>query len=245
MHRGYIKLWRKMQDDDLWNAEKFTRGQAWVDLIMLANHKPQTIIIRGIATKIRRGQLAYSELSLSTRWKWSRGKTRRFLQLLESQNEQKIVQQKNNVTSLITIKNYERYQEIEQQAVHQTDTKQDNKRYTNNNDKNDKNVKNKEKIQKKKVYLPKNFQFTQPLKNYAMAHNIDPIKLNSFFEHFCDKARAKGYQYKDWDAAFRNFVRQAPEYSKQFLKTKQEPKLYLTDEEKLDRYRRQKGIKND
>lgn len=40
MYRGYVKLWRRLKDSDLWLSEKFTRGQAWADLVMLANHKP-------------------------------------------------------------------------------------------------------------------------------------------------------------------------------------------------------------
>ena len=136
MYQGYIKLWRKIQDSDLWKEEKFTRGQAWVDLIMLANHKPGHIRIRGIKINIDRGQLAYSELSLSKRWRWSRGKTRRFLKELSSNPVQQITQQTNNLTSLISIINYSQYQGTGQQTVQQTDTKQDTKRYTNKNDKN-------------------------------------------------------------------------------------------------------------
>ncbi|KKM27895.1 hypothetical protein LCGC14_1570130 [marine sediment metagenome] len=48
MHRGYIKLWRKLQNSSLWLDEKFTRGQAWVDLICLANHKNGYIRKRGV-----------------------------------------------------------------------------------------------------------------------------------------------------------------------------------------------------
>ena len=31
-------LHAKLQDNPLWTCEAFTRGQAWVDLILLANH---------------------------------------------------------------------------------------------------------------------------------------------------------------------------------------------------------------
>ena len=142
MYRGYIKLWRRLSDSNLWLQEKFTRGQAWIDLIMLANHKLGYIRIRGIKVEIDRGQLAYSELTLAERWKWSRGKVRRFLKELEANPVQQIVQQKNNLTSLITIINYDQYQNMVQQTGHQTVQQTDTKRYTNKNDKNVKNIKN-------------------------------------------------------------------------------------------------------
>ena len=135
MYRGYIKLWRRIQDNAIWVEEKFTRGQAWVDLLLLANHKTRTIRIRGCPIIINRGQLAYSQVSLAKRWKWSRGKVRRFLSELSKNPAQQIVQQSSNVTSIISIINYDQYQEQDSKQ----DTKQYSKRYTNNNVKNVKN----------------------------------------------------------------------------------------------------------
>ena len=34
MSKGWIKLHRSMFDNDLWTAEPFTKGQAWIDLIV-------------------------------------------------------------------------------------------------------------------------------------------------------------------------------------------------------------------
>ena len=39
MNQGWIKLHRTLQDNKLWYSEPLTKGQAWVDLILLANHK--------------------------------------------------------------------------------------------------------------------------------------------------------------------------------------------------------------
>ena len=91
--KGYVKIWRSLQDSDFWLKEKFTRAQAWVDLIMLANHKQGFIRKRGIRINLRRGDVGYSVRELSNRWKWSRGKTLRFLSELCSENEQKMLPQ--------------------------------------------------------------------------------------------------------------------------------------------------------
>ena len=36
---GWIKLHRELLLHDLWKYKPFSKGQAWIDLLMLANHK--------------------------------------------------------------------------------------------------------------------------------------------------------------------------------------------------------------
>ncbi|MFA6010347.1 MAG: hypothetical protein WC799_10235 [Desulfobacteraceae bacterium] len=109
---GWIKLHRKLKDSPEWLAEPFTKGQAWVDLLLLANHKPGTITKRGIQIEVKRGQVGYSEISLAERWGWSRGKVRRFIRemILVQQIEQQTVQQNSRLSSLISLINYDVYQ---------------------------------------------------------------------------------------------------------------------------------------
>ena len=143
MTDGWIKIHRQIQHNDIWTNEPFSRGQAWVDLILLANHKDGFIYVRGNKIDVKRGQVAWSQKRLSERWQWSRGKVARFLQDLE--NEGQIEQHKNFVTSLLTITKYSEYQKTDskrtadraadgQQTEQQTDT--------NKNVKNEKNEKN-------------------------------------------------------------------------------------------------------
>lgn len=108
---GWIKIHRKLSDNPLWTCEPFTRGQAWVDLIMLASFDDVFFFVRGIQVSQKRGQVCWSEANLADRWKWSRTKLRKFLNDLEK--ERQIIQQKNNVIQIITIVNYEEYQEKE------------------------------------------------------------------------------------------------------------------------------------
>lgn len=140
---GWISLHRSIQDNDLWLAEPFTWAQAWIDLLLNANHKPGSFWVRRVEVKLERGQLGWSEITMSERWKWSRGKVRRYLGMLETRGM--IVQQKTQLTSVITICNYDTYQDSNnpespkavQQTEHQTVHQTDNRQYTNNNDNND------------------------------------------------------------------------------------------------------------
>jgi len=93
---GWIKLHRKLQSNPIWLSEPFTRGQAWVDLILLANHSKGFLRARGVRVDVERGQIGMSHVKLSERWTWSRGKVKRFLNELEM--DQQIVQQNNNIT---------------------------------------------------------------------------------------------------------------------------------------------------
>ena len=124
---GWIKLHRKLGDQYLWTAEPFTRGQAWVDLVMLASYETSFFYIRGNRVDVQRGQLAWSERKLSFRWKWSRTKIKNFLKDLEK--ELQISQQKTQLISIITIINYEEYQQKEPQNIPQKDHRKTTERH--------------------------------------------------------------------------------------------------------------------
>ncbi|MBN2395371.1 MAG: hypothetical protein JXC36_02785 [Candidatus Atribacteria bacterium] len=114
---GYFFVNRDLQFNWLWQIKPFSPGQAWIDLILIANFAPGKIYVRGIEVIIERGQVGWSEVKLADRWGWSRSKLRTFLNRLEK--EQQIVQQKNNVTNCITIVNYDKYQLTGQQNIQQ------------------------------------------------------------------------------------------------------------------------------
>jgi len=105
---GWIKLHRQLSENPIWLAEPFSRGQAWVDLILLANHKDSFYYKRGIRIDVKRGQLAWPIDKLAERWKWSRGKVERYLNDLETMKQ--ISKQNSNVITCISIDNYNKYQ---------------------------------------------------------------------------------------------------------------------------------------
>lgn len=110
MHRGYIKLWRSSVDNPMYFSEPFTRWQAWNDLLLMANHKPRDVRIRGILIHLSCGELLGGDDFLAQRWKWSRGKVRRFMSELSEKTVHQIVQRKSNVITVISIVNWDSYQ---------------------------------------------------------------------------------------------------------------------------------------
>lgn len=139
MDNGWIKLHRKISDNPIWKAEPFSRGQAWVDLILLANHKDGVIFVRDHRIEIARGDVGYSQNALSSRWKWSRTKVVNFLKMLEI--EQQIKQLKSHSYTVIRLINYDDYQqEKQQESIRKATEKQ--QKDTNKKGKNEKNEKN-------------------------------------------------------------------------------------------------------
>jgi hypothetical protein len=150
-NKGWIKLHRSIIDNVHYFSEPFTRMQAWIDLLLIANHKEGYLFIRGNKVVVGRGQIGTSSRSLAKRWMWSRGKVERFLNDLE--NEGQIEPLKTNLITLLSICNYDLYQyiepQIEPQTEPQTGHRQDHKQNhrqghnkKNKNEKNDKNEKN-------------------------------------------------------------------------------------------------------
>lgn len=137
---GWIKIHRKIMDNPLYLSEPFTRMQAWIDLLLLANHKEGFFYVRGNKVVVGRGQVGTSSRTLASRWQWSRGKVERFLKDLENDNQ--IEPQKNNVITLISICNYDDYQNTEPQTEPQTSHRQTTDEPQTDRNKNDKKEKN-------------------------------------------------------------------------------------------------------
>lgn len=125
---GWIRIHRKIEQWPLYLSEPFTKTQAWIDMLIISQHHQSSLNIRGNIVVIKRGEIAWSEDNLAERWKWSRGKVRRFLNWLET--EQQIIQHKSAILSKISIVKYEQYQQDDttddttdgQQTIQQTDT---------------------------------------------------------------------------------------------------------------------------
>ena len=135
---GWIKLYRSSFDNKLYFEEPFTRYQAWIDLLLLANHKDNFFMKRGTVVKVPRGTVGYSMKELAKRWKWSINKVSRFIKILESEHIQQVKSQKNNVTTLISIVNYEWYQSGESANEYSNGNQANPQTETNKNVKNDK-----------------------------------------------------------------------------------------------------------
>lgn len=106
---GYIALFRSLQNHWIYpNDREFTEYEAWIDLILEANHKSKSVRVKNQILECKRGQSIRSLKNWADRWQWSKSKTYRFLELLESDGMIETVSE--TVTTRITICNYDTYQ---------------------------------------------------------------------------------------------------------------------------------------
>jgi len=119
----WLKLHRSIEENEFWFGERFTKAQAWIDLLLLATYKPRTVFIRGVEIKLQPGDLCYSQLSLAQRWKWNRKTVSTFLSML-SQREMLDIKI-SRITTVISIRNWSKYQSNGQQSGQQKDNRTD------------------------------------------------------------------------------------------------------------------------
>lgn len=156
MDRGYLKLWRKSLDSEVFASESLWK--LWCCCLMLANHKEKYFSVDGVISpvKVGPGQFVTGRFSIHkimypkkskknpnplTVWRW--------LQSLENSGNLNI--KTNNKYSLITIMNWDSYQVDENgnehafvQQMNNNCTTDEQQMNTNKNVKNDKNDKKKD-----------------------------------------------------------------------------------------------------
>ena len=140
--QGWISLNRKIQNNWLWEDKPFSKGQAWIDILLLINHKDNKVLFREELIEVKRGERITSQVKLAKRWGWSRGKVKHFLNLLE--NDGMLIIKTDKRKTVLKVVNYNSYQENdltkrqqnEQQTRnrtsnrHATDTQQTSNRLT-------------------------------------------------------------------------------------------------------------------
>ena len=64
---GWVKLHRSIIENWTWSDKPFSKGQAWMDLIIMANHKDNKFPLGNEIVTVERGSLITSELKLMER----------------------------------------------------------------------------------------------------------------------------------------------------------------------------------
>lgn len=191
--KGYIIIKRELFDHWIWDEKPFSKGQAWIDMIRLANFSSKKFIIGAEAIPVPRGSFFTSIKHLSDRWGWSRKKTILFLTLLE--NEKMATTKGLSKGTLVTIVNYAKYQSLGQAKDTTKDTTR-GKRGDNEGTQLNKDNKRKE----REFFLTPT---AREIKKYFSQNDYrsDP-------EEFFDYYESKGWKgIEDWEAAARRWER--------------------------------------
>jgi len=121
MRGGWVKVYRQLRDHWLWKRERFTWGQAWIDLLLRAAHKDRKVRQGNQLVTEKRGQVLVSQRQLVSQWGWARNTIAHFLRVLNSDEmlSHEVSHGPEGGYTLITILNYERYQGSDEEGDEQ------------------------------------------------------------------------------------------------------------------------------
>lgn len=123
---GWISVSRDIQNHWLWKEKrKYSKFEAWISILLKANYKDTDLIIGKQKVELKRGSFLTSELKFCEEWRWSRDTVRKFLKQLE---EEKMITVKHTTKyTIVSIDNWDLYQNMQQQNIQKGYNKSDNK----------------------------------------------------------------------------------------------------------------------
>lgn len=100
MDNSFIKLYRKIQDNWIWDNPLYLK--CWIDMLMRASIKPSSMLLNNQIIEVNRGEIVFSQRNFAKRNNMSRQQLRTFLNKLE---KSKMIRSKSNpdVTHLILV----------------------------------------------------------------------------------------------------------------------------------------------
>lgn len=131
--KGWVCLHRKTLENPIVFKDTDYLG-VWVYLLLNATHKEINVMFAGKKITLKPGQLITGRKSISAFLNVDESKVKRILKAFE--NDQQIDRQRSNKNSLITILNWDKYQQNDQQNDQQMTSKRpasDQQVTTNNN----------------------------------------------------------------------------------------------------------------
>ena len=205
--KGWLKLYRSIEDNWLWDEVPFSYGQAWIDMLIMANHTQTKVMFNKEPIILEVGSFITSVRKLSTRWGWSKDRVLRFMRILEKDNM--ITRNSDNRRTLITLVKYGDYQsrcdtneDTDATRVrHACDT---NTPQTINNElKNDMNDINNKKIHRHMYGTYKNVPFSD--EELKTLKEECPNDWEEWIEKVSSWCASNGKRYKNGLATIRNW----------------------------------------
>ena len=142
MSNGWIKVHRKILENDWLSKNRvYSNFEAFMYLLLKANHKDGIFHIGTQIIEVKRGQLVTSQKKLCKQFNWSNSKLRNYLKT--AKNASMIYTETTSKTTTLTICNYDTYQESSTEKTLKKESLNTEKaliKHTNNNVKNNKEL---------------------------------------------------------------------------------------------------------
>lgn len=186
---GWISVHRTIFDNWLWEEKPFSKGQAWIDLLLLANSSDRKVPFGKKLVLVKRGEKMISMRQLEQRWGWSNNKVKNFLNIL--QDDGMINYKCTTKNTVYSIVNYNDYQDknneksiTEAYQKHNESITEAYQKHTNNKINNINNINKIDKIHSEKFIniWNENFnskinekQFNQSINQLIASYSIDEV----------------------------------------------------------------------
>ena len=105
---GWIRLHRQIKDHWIWKSQN--RFQWWIDILLTVNHADTKVLIKGRLIECKRGQSVRSLESWARDWNVTKKTVKEFFELLQS--DSMLVYEGVQITTRITVCNYDTYQDL-------------------------------------------------------------------------------------------------------------------------------------
>ena len=209
LSRGCILLARSIDESDVFQNEKWLK--VWIWCLIQANHKGKSVPVKTgkyeTVVKIERGQFIFGRHKSAEKLNMKSSTVRNIMKKLENLGNLDI--HPDTHFSIVTIRDYGVYQNIENYKGQAGGQAEDNQRTgrgqaedTTNNVNNDNNGKN----ERRENPLKNLDSFFQNMPNWISEKWTDQ-QIRDKTESMVDYCRAKGKTYKDYYSALRNFLK--------------------------------------
>lgn len=194
--KGWVKNYRKSLDNPIIckDADHFA---VWNYLLLMATHSEYDTLFGKKRITLKAGQVIVGRKMISKKFNISESKVQRILKTFESEHQ--IEQHINKYTGrLITILNWDKYQEIEHHSEHHVNIIRTSSKHhvnTKQEDKEDKEQKNDDKIDAEKFMKIWNENFKEKINQSKINQSIHQLSNYSSDEIFrvLDKATKSNY----------------------------------------------------
>lgn len=208
MDNGWIKDYRKVEGNPIVTKDN-DYFRIWYYLLHKATHEERDILFNGKRMKLKPGQFTIGRNQIAVKCHCNTSKVQRVLKTFEIEHQ--IEQQMSNKCRLITIVNWDMYQQSEHQNEQQVNIKRTSSEHQVNTKQECKNVKN---VKKTYIYIVKQVidylnsktgskykHTTRVTQNKIIARLNEGYKLNDFIV-VIDK------KYDEWkETEFEKFLR--------------------------------------
>ncbi len=211
MERGYIRLWRKSIDSDVFACPHLWKLWCWC--LMRATYKSRAATIKtgrgSIIVQLSPGEFVFGRNSATETLQEPPSTIRNRIKKLESMGM--ILIKADSQYSIVSICNWEIYQAEESEIEQPKDNQRTTKGLAKDTDNKGKKEKNEKNILGP-TQVPTHFPITDQMRQWVTASTSFQGSISTETEKFLDYWRAKGGMKKDWLAAWRNWMRKASEY---------------------------------